>query len=526
MQPFKISISNYRVFTDPITFIVDNGITAFVGPNNCGKSSLLRFFIKFRELWSCLSSDEILNYAKVNASRRINFQHVLDQEEVYNTRSSRDLEINVELLEDFSNATFTKVSCRFAPSQVGDFWPTLYDEQGNSLSALGMAAVTDGIVATNGRDHVSLRPLKNLMPSLQKSMYLPAFRNAINAGALSDYFGIQVGEAFIKQWRQWQSGPVKRQNNAIVEVIETIKGLFGFEQFTVTPSDKNDDLQLTVDGRSFRLREMGSGLAQFIIALGNVVIQGPHLLLVDEPELNLHPALQRRFLLSLLERVQGVVMATHNLALARGFGNHAYSLQRKNGAVKSQPLQDPRSLRELMGEMSYGALRELGCSSVLFVEGPHDVTVYTVFVQKLGLGGDVAVFPLGGDEIARGDVAPQLAELRRLGDEIAVVLDSERTSAGSSAKPERQKFLKEAAAQGIPCHLSEFRAIENYFPDRAVKLVVPPLSALSPFDEIPKAWAKQKSQNWKMATHMTIDEIKGNDIGKFLLSWMASRKTS
>jgi energy-coupling factor transporter ATP-binding protein EcfA2 len=357
-------------------------------------------------------------------------------------------------------------------------------------------------------------------------MYLPAFRNAINAGERGDYFGIQVGEAFIKQWRAWQGGPLKRQNNAIVAVVEAIKDIFGFEQFTVTSSDKNDDLQLTVDGRSFRLREMGSGLAQFIITLGNVVIQEPSLLLVDEPELNLHPALQRRFLMLLSERAQSVVMATHNLALARAFGNHAYSLRRKNQTIKAQPLHDPRSLRELMGEMSYGALRELGCSSVLFVEGAHDVTVYTVFVQRLGLGGDIAVFPLNGDAVARGEVAPQLAELRRLGDEIAVILDSERTSADASAKSERQKFLREVKAQSIPCHLTEFRAIENYFPDHAVKSVVPTLSALSPFEEAPRSWAKQKSQNWKMATNMTIDEIKSSDIGKFLVSWMAARKPS
>jgi hypothetical protein len=86
--------------------------------------------------------------------------------------------------------------------------------------------------------------------------------------------------------------------------------------------------------------------------------------------------------------------------------------------------------------------------------------------------------------------------------------------------------LKEAKAQGIPCHLTELRAIENYFPDGAVKLVVPTLSALSPFEEAPRSWAKQKSQNWKMATNMTIDEIRSNDIGKFLVGWMATRKSS
>src|SRR5258706_16356700 len=51
---FEIVLKNYRCFedTDPLTITIDRGFTALVGPNNSGKSSVLRFFFEFREFWN------------------------------------------------------------------------------------------------------------------------------------------------------------------------------------------------------------------------------------------------------------------------------------------------------------------------------------------------------------------------------------------------------------------------------------------------------------------------------------------
>ena len=53
MNEVAITIKNYRCFSDsrPARFTLKNGLTSFIGVNNVGKSSLLKFFYEFRDLF-------------------------------------------------------------------------------------------------------------------------------------------------------------------------------------------------------------------------------------------------------------------------------------------------------------------------------------------------------------------------------------------------------------------------------------------------------------------------------------------
>lgn len=55
-----ITIKNYRCFSDsrPARNRLGQGYTALVGTNNSGKSSLLKFFFNFRNLFGRLSSPQ------------------------------------------------------------------------------------------------------------------------------------------------------------------------------------------------------------------------------------------------------------------------------------------------------------------------------------------------------------------------------------------------------------------------------------------------------------------------------------
>src|SRR5207247_1453482 len=117
------------------------------------------------------------------------------------------------------------------------------------------------------------------------TLYIGPFRNAINVGTGSPYWDIDIGQSFIRTWRDWKTGASKARNEAIVKLTNEIRGIFEYSQLEISASADEQTLQFIIDGRSYRLSELGSGLAQFVLVIANAAIKKPAFILIDEPEL-------------------------------------------------------------------------------------------------------------------------------------------------------------------------------------------------------------------------------------------------
>src|SRR5204863_5620738 len=121
-------------------------------------------------------------------------------------------------------------------------------------------------------------------------------------------------------------------------------------------------LQVAVNGKPYKLRELGAGLSQFILVFGAAAFQKPDYIFIDEPELNLHPSLQVDFLTSLGSYAkEGVVFATHSIGLARTVGDRIFSLRKDDEAVKCTLFEQTPNYAEFVGELSFSSFKELGC---------------------------------------------------------------------------------------------------------------------------------------------------------------------
>ena len=123
-----------------------------------------------------------------------------------------------------------------------------------------------------------------------------------------------------------------------------------------------------------------------------------------------------------------------------------------------------------------------------------------------------------------------MSEFQRVGAEVFVLIDSERTAAGASLLSDREGFRVTCEKLFRPERvlLTQRRATENYMTDRAIKVVKSEkYRALDEYEQlgaVDPVWAK--NENWKIADEMTFDEIKDTDLGKFLLSLQSEVKKS
>jgi AAA ATPase domain len=95
----ELTLKNYRCFSDtkPARINIKPGFTAFIGINNSGKSSILKFFYEFRDLFRRLSGPEIVN--GLNGNTGFNFlPEIMDQEEVFSNLNNRDLTVQIQLI--------------------------------------------------------------------------------------------------------------------------------------------------------------------------------------------------------------------------------------------------------------------------------------------------------------------------------------------------------------------------------------------------------------------------------------------
>ena len=528
MQNFTLSVKNYRCFGDesPVKIGLGPGFTAFVGPNNSGKSSLARIFYELRKCFHPEESLPRVTNGQPPCSGNSPVLGVSDQNEILNDFTDRPAQIAIEL----------SGSEKHADIEALDRFSVHVDPTRSQLSAevysgkLNVLRIDDSASREHTKNEQGVRILRigersfeaeqltQLFDALSRSLYVGPFRNVITEGNAS-YYDLEIGTGFVQQWGEWRSGNYKWKNNRAFQVIDDIRSIFQFESLDINASDDKKSLQVVINKKSYRLHEVGAGLSQFICVFANAALKEPPLIFIDEPELHLHPSLQVDFLMRLASyATHGVVFATHSLGLARSAADRIYSFHRSDEGVSVQQFNGMSNYAEFIGEMGFAGQQMIGCDQILLVEGTSEVKAIQQLLRRLGKDQRVVLVPAGGASLINGDREQELAELKRITGRVSALIDSERATQGDNLSAARRAFLEACNKLDINAQALDRRALENYFPDHAVRREYgEKYRALGHFERIEdleRGWPK--SQNWRIVRHMSRDELLATDLGKFL----------
>lgn len=375
MNQVAITIKNYRCFTDfkPARFTLKNGLTSFIGVNNVGKSSLLKFFYEFRYLFNIGFINKTINKKE---KQPLQFpQEVKDSQEVFCNLNDRPLTVELNWILDESrgmdNYPFLK-KIKIVVQRDNSFSIDIYDNYDSSMIIIPESMLdVNGMFLrrSNGEILYDISEIIKVFDCLKNTFYIGAFRNAINPfhtpdlvsqrqiqGLHSLYYDINIGAKLIQSWKEFKTGRNTQSRRAAIQLTEQIREIFGFESLEISSSANESDFLFSINKESYNLSDLGSGIAQFFVVLLNIAINEPSFILIDEPEINLHPSLQIKFL-DVLEvyASNGVLYATHSVGLAR-HADQIYSVFKEPDNISNVREFERRSpLSELLGELSYSA---------------------------------------------------------------------------------------------------------------------------------------------------------------------------
>jgi energy-coupling factor transporter ATP-binding protein EcfA2 len=523
----NLSIENYRCFPtgSPAYLRLTKGFSAFVGVNNSGKSSLLKFFYEMRPAFMPLATNtnainQILEGGKLQTQP---VPEIQDRDEMFFNGNRDDIRIEITLADLPKTPAIVSRALIHVERNEGACRVNFFAADNSEITKpSGGMRWDDGIMATPtfGKMVANFQFIFSALRMLADTYYVPAFRHISpltpTEGAAHNYYDINVGRPFIDMWHGLQAGTSKQGREQIYRLINEIKSNFGFKELQITAAMNRNSLQLIIDGRTFSLQELGAGIAQFIVVLGNAAFRKPSFILIDEPEISLHPSLQLKFLMKLAGYAsEGVVFATHNIGLARSVAEEIYSVSTSAKGSEIQRIDETPRLAELLGELNYEGYRPLGFDKVLLVEGRTSVKVFVELLRTFNKDHEFLVVPLG-DLINRYS-HDELQEVTRICPHTFAVIDSERQNAGDPIEAGRETFLQNCQGLNIDCLVLEYRAIENYLADRAIKIVQgASYRALTPFESRQGLNLWPKTENWKIARAMQRAEIEASDLGQFL----------
>ncbi|MEZ4210320.1 MAG: AAA family ATPase [Patescibacteria group bacterium] len=509
-----LRIKNYRAFSGDDGFelnLSDGFVISLLGPNNAGKSSVLRLLYDLKDLFSRL----VRLHGFGIGNPRFEFNYVYSHPTEIVPRTSADGDFEITLKDNISNRIVSIVLVVSGTSV--ESINLLVD--GERFSNLGYQINNDVLVSTRGEENISLISFRKVFNALSDTFYVPAFRNAINLGSNENYMGLKTGTSFIRLVDEQISSDNATTRIEAEKITSDIRRILDMPDFRIWTSQNGKLMVQTSTGTS-RLEDLGSGVSQLVIVLLNLAVAKPSIILIDEPELGLHPALQIAFINTLLSYSKyGVAFATHSIGLARATSDHVYWIEqtREGKSTLSSFETDGRvSYEEFLGEVGFESIAKLDYETLLLVEGKNDIKVFHQLLRNYSKLDRVLILPLGGGNLIRGGVELEMSHFARIAASSKLAwIDSDRTVPDEDLDQHIVDFVDLCAIPpiSIDVSVSDRRELENYFPHEYILNVIPGYQDIGSFGE---ATRDLKRLGWQVAKRINPSDLEGTDLGVFL----------
>lgn len=487
------AIAGYRSFGPELVYINDlSKINIFIGKNNSGKSNILRFcsHIRFAKLDE--KNDEGKNRKKIN-----------NDLDFCKTSPDKTIKCSLQLKKDstLTGPVFEFISGYFPLIEIKEkqphtFWLP-YDIAKDSIvtnnrqEASGFASwiqknsteeeannLSKKLLDSWGGGHaeVSLSIATHLLAKIELEFnlyYIEEFRKITGGEDANDY----NGAGFIKKLRNLQNPELKSRevNKSIfVKINEFVQELLGESDAFLEIPANTDKIYVSIKEKILPLESLGTGIHELIILAVAVTIIDDSVVCIEEPEIHLHPELQKKFIRYIREETNNqYLISTHSNAFFDMDDVNIYHCRLKDGYTACDLVATRQSKSLVLADLGYKASDLLQSNCVIWVEGPSDRIYLNHWIRgknpELVEGLHYSIMFYGGrllNHLAFDD--PEVydfIQLCHLNRNAAILIDSDRKTPHSHLNKTKKRIIKDFENNNQLVWVTNGKEIENYLPE-------------------------------------------------------------